>query len=196
MPKLLYQGHGSFRIVSDKGLVIYVDPYVGEGYDLPADIVLITHDHFDHSQLKLIKQKEGCVIIKGEQAFLDGKHITVFVLGVTIQAVEAGNKNHDPANCVGFIIEVDGIKIYASGDTSKTKQMETFAAKKLDYALLCCDGIYNMDLDEAAECATLIAARHTIPVHMKPKQLFDPERAAAFKAKNKLIMKDNTEIEL
>ena len=40
MAKLLYQGHGSFRLVSEKGTVVYVDPYVGEGYDLEADLVL------------------------------------------------------------------------------------------------------------------------------------------------------------
>ena len=38
MAELLYQGHGSYRIVSNEGVVIYVDPYAGEGYDMPADI--------------------------------------------------------------------------------------------------------------------------------------------------------------
>jgi len=38
MAKLLFQGHGSFRITADDGRVIYVDPYAGEGYDLPADL--------------------------------------------------------------------------------------------------------------------------------------------------------------
>ena len=38
MAKLLFQGHGSFRITTDENIVIYVDPYVGSGYDLPADI--------------------------------------------------------------------------------------------------------------------------------------------------------------
>ena len=36
MPKLLYQGHGSFRLTGNDGFVIYVDPYAGEGYDIPA----------------------------------------------------------------------------------------------------------------------------------------------------------------
>ena len=48
MAKLLYQGHGSYRITADDGRVLYVDPYAGEGYDKPADIVLITHEHSDH----------------------------------------------------------------------------------------------------------------------------------------------------
>ena len=44
MAKLLYQGHGSYRITADDGRVLYVDPYAGEGYDKPADIVIITHE--------------------------------------------------------------------------------------------------------------------------------------------------------
>jgi L-ascorbate metabolism protein UlaG (beta-lactamase superfamily) len=48
MAKLSFQGHGSFRIKTDNNLVIYVDPYVGSGYDIPADIILVTHQHGDH----------------------------------------------------------------------------------------------------------------------------------------------------
>ena len=49
MAKLLYQGHGSFRITTDEGKVIYVDPFAGEGYDLSADGILVTHGHYDHT---------------------------------------------------------------------------------------------------------------------------------------------------
>ena len=50
MAELLYQGHGSYRLVSDNGTVVYVDPFVGEGYGLEADLVLITHEHSDHNR--------------------------------------------------------------------------------------------------------------------------------------------------
>ena len=54
---LLYQGHGSLRIITGEGKVIYIDPYAGEGYDLPADLILITHAHQDHTAVKLIKNR-------------------------------------------------------------------------------------------------------------------------------------------
>ena len=49
MATLFYQGHGSFRLETAQGKVIYVDPFAGEGYDKPADLILVTHDHYDHN---------------------------------------------------------------------------------------------------------------------------------------------------
>ena len=74
--------------------------------------------------------------------------------------------------------------------------METFAARKLDYALLCCDGVYNMGLEEASECAELIAAKTSIPYHMKPGALFSREYAERFKAKSRRIVAAGEEIDL
>ena len=196
MAKLLYQGHGSFRIRSEDGRVIYVDPYAGAGYDLPADIILMTHLHEDHTQSGLITQKPDCKVIGSAEALEGGKHNTFTIGDITIEAVTAANQNHNPAECVGYIISVDGLLIYAAGDTSKTDDMEGFAARALDYALLPCDGVYNMDLDEAAECARLIGAKHAIPIHMKPGELFDQARAEAFDAPNRRIVAPGEEIGL
>ena len=196
MSKLLYQGHGSFRLTTGSGVVMYIDPYAGKGYDVPADIVLVSHQHDDHNQLNLITQKPGCTVISNVEALAGGKHNSFSLKGIEIEAVEANNKNHPPDQCVGFIITIDGVKVYISSDTSKTAQMAGFAARKLDYAFLCCDGFYNMGLEEAAEAATLIGAKHNIPVHMKPGELFDRAIAEQFKAPNRLIMEPGQEIEL
>jgi len=194
--KLLYQGHGSYRITAADGRVIYIDPYVGNGYDKSADILLVSHQHGDHNKTSLVTQKPGCKVITNVEALAGGKHNTFDVGGIVIEAVEASNKNHDPKECVGFILTVDGIKIYIAADTSKTKAMESFAAKKLDYALLPIDGYYNMDAKEAAECAKLIGAKVNIPVHMKPGELFDRERAETFNAPGRRVVAAGEEIEL
>jgi len=198
MAKLFFQGHGSYRITADDGRVIYVDPYAGskESYAPPADIVLITHQHPDHNKIKLISQKENCKIITNVEALAGNKHNSFDFYGIFIESVEAKNLMHNPKKCVGYIITIDGIKIYASGDTSQTEQMKTFAEKNIDYALFACDGKFNMNLKEAAECAKIINAKNNIPIHIPPVKLSYSKKAENFNAPNKLIIEANQEINL
>lgn len=196
MAKLLYQGHGSLRAVTDAGIVLYVDPFAGDGYDLPADLILVTHQHGDHNQLQLPAKKPNCIIWQNSDALVGGVYKTETICGLRVEAVQAYNKNHKRDECVGFLVELDGKLVYFAGDTSHTEQMKTFAARSIDYALLPCDGVYNMDLEEASACAKLIAARHSIPIHMAPGQLFDRARAERFTGPGRLILEPGQEIEL
>ena len=95
---------------------------------------------------------------------------------------------------MGYLIEADGICLYAAGDTSTTDAMPELASKTLDYALLPCDGIYNMDIAEAIHCADLIGAKHTIPIHVKPGALYDSARARQFTHPSALYVKPGEEI--
>lgn len=197
MAKLLYQGHGSFRIVTDSNIVIYVDPFAGDGYDLPADLILVTHEHPDHNKLELITQKENCTVLRSDTMLINGDYKHVQIKDLYIEAVPAYNKNHDINKCVGYVIHVDGVKIYAAGDTSTTEYMKkNLSERALDYALLPIDGFYNMDAKEAEKCAELIGAKHTIPIHMKPGELFDINEAEKFQPSNRFIIKPGEEIEL
>ena len=197
--QLLYQGHGSLRIVTAEGKVIYIDPYAGEGYDLPADLILVTHGHHDHTAVDLIKNRnDDCQIITYKEALVDGEYKT-FDLGYAIvEAVQAGNnKNHDINVCVGWLVTLsDGVTVYATGDTSTTDQMAELAERDIDYAFFCCDGKYHMDLKEASACAALVNAKHSIPYHMAPGQLFDADRASQFDGPGKLIIPAGEEITL
>jgi L-ascorbate metabolism protein UlaG (beta-lactamase superfamily) len=200
--KLLYQGHASFRIITKDEKVIYIDPYAGNGYDLPADIILVTHQHKDHNKVKLIRKKKDCVVITSKEALKGGKHNTFTIKGIGIEAVEASNRAHNPKKCAGYIITVDGIKLYHAGGTSETEQMKTFSSKKIDYALLPCDGTYNMNTKEASECAEIIGAKHNILMHTGPFKgiwpvtLFDREIAECFEGPNQLIIQLGEEITL
>ena len=196
MPKLLFQGHGSYRIIADDGRVIYVDPSSGKGYDLPADIILVTHQHSDHNKIEKCAQNHGCRIITNKEALTNGQHNSFDVDGVLIQAVEAKSILHSPKKCVGYIITIDGISLYASGDTSRTSQMDTFAAMNLDYAIFPGAVPLGRGLKEAAECARLIGAKHNIIIHIRPGALFDRKKAEKWDAPNKLIIEPGQEIVL
>lgn len=196
---LLYQGHGSLRITTPEGKVIYVDPYAGEGYDVPADLILVTHAHSDHTATHLIKsQNPDCQTITHREALTDGVYNTFSLDYVTVEPVQAGNNpNHDITQCVGYLLTLsDGKTLYISGDTSTTEQMASLADRQLDYAFFCCDGRYNMDVKEASACAALVGAKHSIPYHMAPGALFNQKTAEQFEAEGRLIVPAGESIDL
>ncbi len=195
MAKLLFQGHGSFRIISDAGIVIYVDPYAGLGYDLLADIILITHEHPDHNQISLVPKKVDCKVLRSGNMMNGDQYCIEMIFGIRIESVPAYNQNHNRAECVGYRIRIDGKEIYAAGDTSTTNYMsEVLSNEKTDYALLPIDGFYNMDVPEAIKCAEVIGATHTIPIHMKPGALFSEAKAEEFITPSRLILVPAKEI--
>ncbi len=177
---LSWLGHASFKLVRG-GVTIYFDPWqlTAESHD--ADIILISHPHFDHldpsSVAKVAKAStvivtvEGCVA-KLKQAGVPG---TIQVVkpgdqldlkGVKIEAVPAYNKNktfHLRENqWVGFIVEVEGNRIYHAGDTDFVPEMKGL---KVDAALLPVSGTYTMTAEEAAEAVKTINPKVAVPMH-------------------------------
>lgn len=163
---LTYIGHASVKIKSKEGVVIYIDPnYMDYDYEDEADIILVTHGHDDHKPCSKVKLKDGGKQLTNLQMLKDGEYKTEEINGVTIEAVPAGNQNHDIKYCVGYIVTVDGIKIYHAGDTSTLDTMSELASKNIDYAMYPIDGVYNMDAVEATSVANTVKAKHNIPIH-------------------------------
>ena len=206
MAQMLYQGHGSYRFVLDDGTVVYVDPFAGKGYDMPANLILSTHEHFDHIGFDRMPHAADCAIIRAADLHpAPNDYRNTQVHGVGITAVQACNKNHPIDECVGYLLSFDGVTFYASGDTDATEDMESgkLAAAAIDYAVFPCDGFYNMDRAEASRCASLVGARHSIPVHMVPmddptgsSKLFDAKRAKEFKASGRIILEPGQTLDL
>ena len=115
---------------------------------------------------------------------------------MTVEAVEAYNHHQKKFECVGYIVTVDGISVYFAGDTGETEQMSHMAERKLDYAVLPMNFTYTMDVPETIHCAELIAAKHTIPVHMSPGKLFDIDLAKKLTVPGALIVKPGESIRL
>jgi len=198
MAKLLYMGRNSFRVIGAKGTVMYVDPYAGDDYDIPADLILVTHQHDDHNNIDKVAKKSNCFIVQNYEALEGGEHNTFDISGIYVKSVKASNENHPETDCVGYIVTIEGINLYFAGDTNKTDEMSTYPDENIDYAFLPCDGYYNMGYKEAAECAELIHAKHNIPVHSHPKKDYSLKNALAFAslAPNAMLIKPGEEIEL
>ena len=93
----------------------------------------------------------------------------------------------------------NGVKLYMTGGTSTTKQMAEMADIEIDYAFYRCDGVYNMDVNEASECAKLVNAKHCIPYHMIPgnnSSGFDIDVAESFDAPGRIIIAPGEELVL
>jgi L-ascorbate metabolism protein UlaG (beta-lactamase superfamily) len=196
---LTFIGHASVKIKTSEGKIIYIDPYAGTAADYSdsADIVLITHQHYDHNNLSLIKRKTGCVVFTNAEAIVGGVYQSVTVGTVKIDGVAAYNANHPKSTSVGFVVEFDGIRLYHTGDTGKIDEMAELAARTITYALLCMDGIYNMTPEAATEAAAMIQAQHDIPIHtMPPPDTYNEAIVARFTPPNKLVIRNGESIEL
>jgi len=168
-------GHDCFAISAD-GLVIYIDPFKIPKGSPKGDLILITHDHYDHCSPSDVAavQKEGTEIVCGPDArgklsgkinvIAPGKKLTV--KGIEIEAVPAyniGKKFHPKSNnWMGYIITVKGVRIYHAGDTDLIPEMKTV---KCDIAMLPVSGTYVMTAKEAVEAAKILGAKVYIPMH-------------------------------
>ncbi|MGA9364774.1 MAG: MBL fold metallo-hydrolase [Bacteroidota bacterium] len=172
-----WYGQAAFRI-EDGQMQIYIDPWRLPNGKLPkADVIFITHAHFDHLSQDDINQitKEGTIIVapKGVAAELKGSVKTVApnqsfeVGGIKVMTVPAYNlkKTFHPKanNWVGYILTLSsGETIYHAGDTDFIPEMKSL---KVDLAMLPCGGTYTMDAKEAAEAANTFKPKIAIPMH-------------------------------
>jgi L-ascorbate metabolism protein UlaG (beta-lactamase superfamily) len=166
-------GHDTFRIAGEK--VIYTDPFKIKKSET-ADIILITHEHYDHCSPDDIKKLQGpsTVIVatsdcaaklKGNVRIISpGEKIEV--AGIGIEAVPSYNTNKKfhtkDRGWVGYIFTASGQRIYIAGDTDRIPEMKTL---KADIALLPVSGTYVMTAEEAAEAALDIKPKVAIPMH-------------------------------
>ncbi len=167
--RLTYLGHAGFKITSDK--VIYIDPFQISDTE-KADIILITHTHYDHFSEKDIKKikKADTKIVAPTDATIDSVPMRPGdienVDGITVEAVAAYNTDKNfhqkTSSWNGYIITIEGKRIYHAGDTDIIPEMNSI---KADVALLPVSGTYVMTAEQAAQAALTIKPKLAIPMH-------------------------------
>ena len=172
--------HSSIRINKEK--IIYIDPFKIDRNFNDADIIFITHDHYDHYSEEDIDKviNENTTIIIPEELLTKllrkginkNAIITVepnknyMVQGIKFETISAYNTNktfHPKENgWVGYIIIINGIRYYIAGDTDITEENKQV---KCDVAFVPVGGTYTMDFKEAASLINEIKPKIAIPIH-------------------------------
>ncbi len=184
--EIKWLGHSGFLIKNTK--VIYIDPYnIKEGLD-KADMILITHSHYDHCSFADMKK----IIKEGTKIFLTADSqstIMKFDIPIDVQIIESEqeisigevkisalpayniDKSFHPKEegWVGYLIKLNGVIIYHAGDTDIIPEMQKLTGHKQPdkkfIALLPIGRRFTMSPEEAAEAAKLIKPTLAIPMH-------------------------------
>ena len=171
----------SIRIRAELGNV-YIDPFRMREAPADADFILITHDHYDHFSPEDIRKAAGkdCVLIVPEKMRDKAREVEDCVRGIrtvppgasceieglkleTVPAYNLAKPFHPKsAGWVGYVLELDGQRIYVAGDTDATKEAESV---KCDVALVPIGGTYTMNAKKAAELINKIQPACAIPTH-------------------------------
>lgn len=173
--------HACFQIKAG-GKIIYTDPGEQTSPSEKADIILVTHSHYDHcdtSKIKKVRKDDTVVIAPTDCASKIGGTVTSLKPGeettigdIKVKAVEAynnkrfrspGNPFHPKGFGVGYILTAEGKTIYHAGDTDFIPEMKEIG--HVDVALLPTGDTYTMDNSEGAEAAVAINPGIAIPMH-------------------------------
>ena len=179
--KINWLGHASFKLKGSK--VVYIDPWklpAEEGKD--GDLVLVTHDHYDHcspSDIKKALAAQGKVLAAEccKQKYPDADMYTLAwmkhrIADLNIYATAAYNinKQFHPRELghVGYVIELDSVRIYHAGDCDAFPHMRDI---ECDIALLPVSGTYVMDPLEAVDACNMLNPQVAIPMHWGDKDV-------------------------
>jgi len=173
--KLTVNAQSSIRVQSDK--VIYFDPFKIEESVHDADMIFITHDHYDHFSIEDIEkvEKEDTVyiipecmynLLGGENVYIVSPNEKYVIEGLDVYVLASYNVNKKfhpkQKGYVGYLVKFEDKRIYVAGDCDINE----------DNRKICCDiafvpvgGTYTMDCKEAAELINLIRPELAIPTH-------------------------------
>jgi len=183
--QITWLGHDGFKL--KKGKVAYIDPFQLKSEAEPGDIVCVTHEHFDHLSVEDLKKvvapqtilvtiaacakavkplhpKAVRVVKAGDKVETDDLTVDVVPAYNTNKFRSPGSPFHPQEDGkVGFVLSVEGIRIYHAGDTDEIPEMA--ALKGVDVALLPVSGTYVMTAEEAAKACKAIRPKLAIPMH-------------------------------
>jgi L-ascorbate metabolism protein UlaG (beta-lactamase superfamily) len=207
MAKIKYLGHSCFTIATDEANLI-IDPFLtgnpvakDKAVDIKADYILVTHGHGDHfgDTCEIAKNNDATVIgpneiavfcqhkgLKAHNMHIGGAWKFPFgrvKLTIAHHGFSAGESGLDiGGNPCGFILTIEGKKIYHAGDTGLFLDMQLIGAEGLEIAMLPIGDNFTMGIDDAAKAVDFLKPKRVIPMHYNTFDLVkaDPQE---FKSK-------------
>ena len=182
--KISWLGHDSFRIKNGKTVII--DPFKIRPIPEKADILLITHEHYDHLSIDdiekvvnenttivtipAVKKELSSLKVKEVKAVKPGDKLKLGDISIDVMPAYNLNKFREPGKVfhpkedgkAGYIIGIQGVRVYHAGDTDAIPEMKGI---KADVALLPVSGTYVMTAEEAAQAAKMVEPKLAIPMH-------------------------------
>lgn len=173
--EVTWYGHASFRLACPQN-VVYIDPWKLTIEPHDADVVFVSHSHYDHcSPPDIAKVSTDETIVVAPAETLAQLHLAnaitpderIYIKGVQVETVAAYNigKAFHPRgnNWFGAVFTLGGQRVYYAGDTDLIPEMNDL--KDVDLALLPVGGTYTLSAQEAAQACKAIAPRIAIPYH-------------------------------
>ena len=165
-------GQSAFRITT-AGSRIFIDPFHVPGSAGPATLILVTHphpDHYDKAAIAGLRGQDTEVVlpmscaVPGQKGIAPGQTETIRGIRVTgIASYNVAKRFHPKSGSwLGYIVDVDGLRIYHAGDTDPLPEM---AGLRPDIALLPVGGMFTMSWKAAAELQRSLGAALAIPMH-------------------------------
>ena len=213
-------GQGGFIFKTSKNKIIIVDPYLSDStrYDrltaipvkpanITADFLLCTHDHWDHTDPDTLSQTKQVGIFMGPSSVI-GHYKKLGIPEEKIIKINTGESSafgdikilavfaKHTGDSVGYILNLEGITIYITGDTEYDEKLKEVNKFKPDIMLVCINGkLGNMNIEEAALLTRAIDPEIVIPMHYgmfeentaDPKDFINCLEKLSFKGEKKIL---------
>ncbi|MCK4688178.1 MAG: MBL fold metallo-hydrolase, partial [Candidatus Lokiarchaeota archaeon] len=190
--EIFWLKHAAFKIKTESGTIIYLDPFKVPKGEEKADIIICSHDHGDHFDEESINNilKDSTLILgpisisevldkykgKGLKLYEPFKIDDILIEFIPAYNIKRKRESGEPFHpkeriWAGTILEIEGKKIYHAGDTERIPEMKELASRNIDVAMLPCGGMYTMDFEESTDVAVDIKAKIVIPMHNWDKKM-------------------------
>lgn len=209
--KVTFLGHSAF-IIEEGNFKAIIDPFISGNSQAKTRVedikglthIFVSHGHGDHigDTITLARANNALVISNAEICgYLSSKGLNVHAMHIggrhkfdfgTVKftpalhgsSISTDNGNIEGGNPCGFVIEVNGKKVYHAGDTGLTMDMKLLEYENIDVAMIPIGGNYTMDIDDAVRAVEFIKPKVAIPMHYNtfPVIRANPQE---FKEKNK-----------